>query len=94
MKGKTKVETIEEYVARGGTIKRYPSQETNSNTEVSRKPGGPVVIMSLDEADLFYGEGKSKKKAKQQSVAKFDASALPEQLRKKFLSKLKDEDGE
>ena len=95
---KSKVESIEEYLARGGSIKKLPSVETIRQPEVIRKTiaGGPVTIMSLDEADLFYGEARKGSKPKKVKPAlKIDLSALPEALRAKFINKLKEEaDGE
>jgi ribosomal protein S19E (S16A) len=98
MSVKSKVESIEEYLARGGSIKKLPSVETVRQPEVIRKlvTGGPVTIMSLEEADLFYGEArKGSKPKKAKPSLKIDLSALPEALRSKFINKLKEEaDGE
>lgn len=93
-----KIETIEEYLARGGAINKINPVESPKQIEVVRKTiaGGPAVIMTLEEADLFYGEarkGSTPKKAK--PTTKIDLSALPEALRMKFINKLKEEaDGE
>lgn len=98
MSVKSKVETIEEFLARGGSIKKIPAGETLKQTDVIRKAttGGPVTIMSLEEADLFYGEvRKNSKPKKAKQSLKIDLSALPEALRTKFINKLKeDNDGE
>jgi hypothetical protein len=95
---KSKVESIEEYLARGGSIKKLPAAEMIRQPEVIRKTvaGGPVTIMSLEEADLFYGEArKGSKPKKAKPSTKIDLSALPEALRAKFITKLKEEaDGE
>lgn len=98
MSVKFKVETVEEYIARGGSINRLPTGETAKQPDVIRKTvtGGPVVIMSLEEADLFYGEArKGSKPKKSKPSLNIDLSALPEALRSKFINKLKEEaDGE
>lgn len=98
MSVKSKVETIEEYLARGGSIKRLPAGETARQPDAIRKTvtGGPAIIMSLEEADLFYGEArKGSKPKKAKPSLKIDLSALPEALRAKFINKLKEEaDGE
>lgn len=94
MSVKFKVETVEEYIARGGSIKRLPAGETAKQPDVIRKTvtGGPVVIMSLEEADLFYGEARKNAKPKKQKPSlNIDLSALPEALRSKFINKLKEE---
>lgn len=98
MAKKSKVETVEEYLARGGSIKKLPVGETIRQPDVVRKTvaGGPVTIMSLEDADLFYGEArKGSKPKKSKPSLKIDLNALPEALRVKFINKLKEEsDGE
>ena len=96
---KSKIETIEEYLARGGFINKINPVESPKQTEVIRKSiaGSPAIIMSLEEADLFYGEArKGDKPKKTKPTTKIDLSALPEALRIKFINKLKEEaaDGE
>lgn len=80
-----KTETIAEFLARGGTITRVASPEPTHKSESIRSTtaGGPAVFLSLGEADLFYGEHKAKKAKK--SKAPMDLSALPEELRKKYV---------
>lgn len=98
MSVKSKVETVEEYLARGGSIKRLPAVETIRQPDATRKTtaAGPANIMSLEEADLFYGEArKGSKPKKAKPSLKIDLNALPEALRAKFINKLKEEaDGE
>ena len=92
--GISKVESIEEYIARGGTIERIPSKSLEPEPEVIRKtgPGGPAIFLSLDEADLFYGEArKGAKPKKSKPSLKIDLDALPPALRAKFIAKLKEE---
>lgn len=98
MSNKFKKETVEEFLARGGSIKKIPSNvETESpETIISRSAGGPVTILSMEDAELFYGKGKPLK-PKKSTQSRVDMSALPESLRKKFLAKLLNEglpDGE
>lgn len=94
----SKVETVEEFLARGGSINRIPENARIPEVEVIRKTqsGGPAVIMTLDEADLFYGEARKGAKAKKSKpTLKIDLDALPPALRSKFIAKLKEEvDGE
>jgi len=80
-----KTETIAEFLARGGKITRVATPEPTTKPESIRSTtaGGPAVFLSLGEADLFYGEHKPKKPKK--SKAAMDLSALPEELRKKYV---------
>lgn len=92
MKSKRKTETLEEFLARGGSVQFCPPKKEGATPDVVRKTanGGPAVIMTLEEADLFYGEGKVRKKPSKPSN-NIDLSALPEALKNKFISKLMDE---
>jgi hypothetical protein len=98
VKSISKVESVEEYLARGGSIKRIPEASRDPVPDVVRKTvnGGPAVFLSLDEADLFYGEAKKNAKPKKSKPSlKIDLNALPPALRSKFIAKLKEEvDGE
>lgn len=98
MSVKTKVETVEEYLARGGSIKKLPKAEVIQQLDVIKKApaSGAVTIMSYEDADLFYGEARKNSKPKKAKPSlKIDLSALPEALRSKFINKLKEEaDGE
>lgn len=94
-----KTETIAEFLARGGTIARVsPSQDLSKNEKVKPTNNGPVTIMSMDEADLYYGEFKEKKaKSKQPKTNGFSSvkeykDALPEELRKKYHGDSEDEE--
>jgi len=91
---KPKVETVAEFIARGGQIKQVPKAEQVKQPDIVKKPtaGGPVTILSLEEADLFYGEARKNSKPKKvKPTAKIDLDALPEALRSKFIDKLKEE---
>jgi hypothetical protein len=91
------IESVETWMARTGkTIIKLPSAPMEPEVNVIRKTtqGGPAVFLSLEEADLFFGEpSKKKKKAKkkQSSSTKINLDALPPALRAKFVSKLKGE---
>ena len=98
MSVKSKVETVEEYLARGGSIQKLPAAEVIRQPDIIRKStaGESAIIMSLEDADLFYGEARKNAKPKKAKPSlKIDLSALPEALRAKFITKLKEEaDGE
>lgn len=93
-----KVETVEEYLARGGSINRVAEKVREPQVDVIRKTvtGGPATFLSLEEADLFYGEArKGAKPKKAKPSLKIDLDALPSALRAKFIAKLKEDvDGE
>lgn len=89
-----KTETIAEYLARGGSITKLAPGETAKQIDVTRTTnvGGPAVILSLEDADLFYGEArKNSKPKKAKAEPTIDINALPEALRTKYLNRLKEE---
>ena len=93
-----KTETIAEFLARGGKINIIPADQPTLKIDSikSNTNGGPAVIMTMDDADLYYGEFKARKPKKVANT--IDLSALPEALRKKYVdevisaSKEEDED--
>jgi len=94
MSVKNKVETVEEYLARGGSIKKLPTVDTVKQPDVIKKTvtDGVAIILSLEDADLFYGEARKNAKPKKAKPSlKIDLSALPEALRSKFINKIKEE---
>ncbi len=92
MNKKQKVETIQEYLARGGKISILPSKEATSTIETLKQDNsGPVTILSLEEAELLYGKGKTLKPKKRKQYPKLDVNALPAHLREKLLMRLKNE---
>ena len=81
-----KTETIAEFLARGGKITKVPPQAHLAKEQVKSTNPGPAVIITMGEADLFYGEQKAGRKAvKKKAKATIDLSALPEELRRKFV---------
>jgi hypothetical protein len=86
---KVKTETIQEFLARGGKITKLEFKQHEAKEQVTRQaPGGPANILSLDEADLFFGEAKVKKTKPKPNI---DLSALPPELKAKFIAKLSEE---
>ncbi len=84
-----KTETVAEFLARGGSIKLIPANPPtvkNDSIKSTTSGGGAVTIMSMDEADLYYGEFKARKPKKATST--IDLSALPEALRKKYVDEV------
>ncbi len=93
-----KVETINDFLARGGKINRIPMAAKEPQVEVIRKTnsGTPAVFLTLEEADLYHGEArKGAKPKKQKPSLKIDLDVLPPALKAKFIAKLKeDADGQ
>jgi len=93
-----KVETIEEFLARGGKPEIIPYQDPknvkdlafSTRTNLNSPPSNNFI--SFGEADLFHGEiRKGSKPKKQKPETKIDVSMLPEALRKKYCQGLLDE---
>lgn len=90
-----KTETIAEYLARGGIIKRLPevAREPQINVIKRSTADGVVTLLSLEEAEVLYGEpNKRTKKAK--TITQIDIDALPLELKNKYLAKVKETDGD
>jgi hypothetical protein len=73
-----KIETIEEYLARGGAIERLP-YVNKSIPEPVRVTAGNNVIITMEEGDLYNGEVKKRKKSSKAEI-KIDTSKLPADL--------------
>jgi hypothetical protein len=84
-----KVETLEEYLARGGTIKKLTPVERVKETDVKSMAVGPAILLTLEEGDLFYGEKKKSKATKVLKAPTVDFDVLPEGLKEKLLAKAK-----
>jgi hypothetical protein len=86
-----KTETLEEFMARGGKVTKVPPPEVTLKPEAvkSTSAGGPAILMTLGEADLYYGEHK-KRKVKAKPKQTLDVSALPPELRKKYVDDIID----
>ena len=91
-----KTETVEEYLARGKTIKILPAiKATHKYNEVAAsKKTGPVSFITLDEAALFFGEKpkelEENKKEVKTKKPKIDIEMLPKALKEKLLAKAKE----
>lgn len=85
-----KVETIKEFLARGGEINHVPTAEASTPITHVMTPtsAGPAVLLTYGEADLFYGEVRARKSKKVKQSPKIDFNALPEGLRKKYTKEL------
>ena len=84
-----KTESISDFLARGGKITVVQTQPTTFKPESTKSSntGGPATILTMGEADLFYGEYRPKKATKKVRKS-IDISALPEELRKKYIDEV------
>jgi hypothetical protein len=89
-------ETVAEFIARGGIIKKIDPVKDDSTHATVRKisNGEPAIILSMDDAEMYYGENKNpdKPKAKTKQKSLPDMSCLPEALKNKFIARLKEGD--
>jgi hypothetical protein len=85
-----KIETVAEFLARGGVITKVSTTYVPSKVESvkSTSTGGPATIITMEEADLYHGEYKPKKAKKKVVPATIDLSALPPELRKKYVDEV------
>lgn len=82
-------ESVAEFLRRGGKINKIPPVKAETQETVRPNSSGPVTIMSLEEADLFYGEPEAVKHTATKS-SKIDLTLLPAPLKEKLLAKLAD----
>lgn len=84
-----KVETLQEFLARGGTIKKCDPAERTKEQDVKSMAVGPATLLTLEEGELFYGEKKKSKATKVLKQPTVDFNVLPEGLKEKYLAKAK-----
>lgn len=96
MKSKKQSETINEFLARGGKITIVPPKLINKLPMVNSTIGGPINILSLDDASIIFGEPDKKAKTTKKSKSKptIDISLLPEHIRAKYIDKFLEEMGD
>ena len=77
----SKRESIEEFLARGGTITKCepgPLPEEQTGNRVMPTPSASATMMSLAEGSLFYSESRAKiKERKKKSIKEINTAALP-----------------
>ncbi len=78
-------ETVEEFLARGGTITKCPPaplpDEVTSN-KVSPTPTANATMMTLAEGALYYAESRAKPKERKKVEKTINFAALPASLLK------------
>ena len=90
-----KTESVAEFLARGGKINRVEATipVVKLDSVKSTSSGGPAIIMTMGQADLYYGEIKVKK-PKKKTGSTLDLSALPPELRKKYVDEVINDEAE
>jgi hypothetical protein len=92
---RSKTETVQEFLARGGKITKLPAREDIIKEQTKQQAGGPAVILTMEEAGTYYG---TPRKGAASNEAKLDKElkklrdnfmALPESLRLKEMAKMK-----
>ena len=77
-----KVETVEEFLARGGTIEKVPYIEPELKEESIRAntSGGLPVIMTLSDGAHYFGENRKKKQTTEDFADKVKKANLPQSV--------------
>lgn len=85
MSDKPKVETVEEFLARGGKITVIPPVPHETDNKVHPTTSAAAPMMSLDEGAHFFSEVKKRQHEKKKDLLKeVDVSKLPADIRKLF----------
>lgn len=82
-----KIETVAEFLARGGKVTVCPKSEIKEKDKqltVKSTVVGPANIMTYDDADHYYGEKKERKTKKEPKEPKINLGSLPEDFLKKL----------
>jgi hypothetical protein len=87
-----KVETVEEFLARGGEVTIVPPQETpEAKQPIRSTSGGLPQLMSLSEGEHFFGETRKKAKKKmtnEEFSEKVSNSSLPPEVMASIMEKI------
>ncbi len=90
-----KTETVAEFLARGGKITKIPTvpQEGSKDNKVHiAATSGIASIISLEDAELYSGNSEKLIKKEVKSVPRVDVNLLPDELKRKILEKLNNQD--
>lgn len=85
---KDKDELIQDFLDQGGVIEILPTIETTTKNVVNSLTKKQVSLISLADAELFYGEKNSKTgKPKKASTENINFDLIPEHIKNLILSK-------
>ena len=83
-KHKSNMDTIEQFLARGGKITVCdPILNQEEKHVIMSSQVGPVTILTYDDAELLYGEAV--KPSKKRKTTKININDLPESIRNAYL---------
>lgn len=78
---KFKIETVDEFLARGGQVKKLEPVSREDHRIVLPTAGGPPTIMSLGEAEVLYGEAERPQESPEKRRSKVNVHLIPPELR-------------
>ena len=80
-------ETLNEFLTRGGTIKKALYIPPSLSEEITRstKHTKQVILLTMDEAEIYYGEKDKRITQPVKTLPTLNVAALPEYLRKKYV---------
>jgi hypothetical protein len=87
MSSDMKKETLEEFIARGGVVKRIEAQHSDEQKEVVRSTTAKAVqLYELGDAAFYFPENKPprKRKIKPLDLSGIDMSLIPAHLKAKL----------
>jgi hypothetical protein len=85
---KTHDELIKDFLDQGGTIEVLPAVEVNTKEVVGNLTKKQANLISLADAELFYGEKNDKKaKPKKTNIENINFDLIPEHIKNLILSK-------
>jgi hypothetical protein len=85
---KTHDELIKDFLDQGGTIEVLPTVEVNTKDVVGNLTKKQASLISLADAELFYGEKNDKKaKPKKTNIENINFDLIPEHIKNLILSK-------
>lgn len=88
-----KVETMEEFLARGGKIQKIEYKTPEAKGDLVRSSAGGTglpTIMSLSDGAHFFGETRKKKPTKEDFDKKVNKSNLPQDVIDSLTKSIKD----
>ena len=91
-KEKTHEEILEEFIAKGGIVEKIPYVEPKENRMIGSFSKKAPELLTLEEAELLYGQKQEKKKTiKKPDLSGIDMNLIPEHLRKLFTGSEQDD---
>lgn len=85
---KTKDELIQDFLDQGGVIEILPTVENVTKHVVNNLTKKQAGLISLAEAELFFGEKNDKKaKPKKSNIENINFDLIPEHIKNLILSK-------